>query len=335
MYCQKPLKVNSKPIDDIIYRYRTAHMLNAAVENGIFTRLTTPKGAPSLAEEIHHNPRTTEKLLNVLVANGLLIKSEEEYHDSIVAQTFLAEGGQNYIGNLVRITVGCSTLLDHLNDRLKKGPALQDEIDFDRVQLLGHAEGALCEELGPVMDVIKSMAEFSRSKRILDLGGGHGVYSIALAQSNPSSSVALFDRPNIIEFAKEFIAKYEMDDKIRFISGDFNADDIGTGYDIVFMSHVLYLSSDLNSVLRKIYNSLNDGGIVVLNHWMLDDCRTSPKVSVIFDLYLSLISRNYGCHTISEFVELLINAGFGDVRIFDIRTPYSPSMIVVGLKKKS
>jgi len=333
MDCQKPLKVGSKPIDDIIYRYRIAHMLNAAVEKGIFTRLTAPKKAHQLAEEIHYDPRTTEKLLNVLVANGLLIKSGEEYHDSIVGQTFLAEGEQNYIGDLVRITVGCNVLLAHLEDILKKGSTLQNEINFDRIQLLGHAQGALCEELDLVMNAIKSIPEFSRSKRILDLGGGHGVYSIALSQSNPSSSVVLFDQPGIIGFAKEFIARYEMDGKIRFISGDFNTEDIGTGYDMVFVSHVLYLSSNLSSLLRKIYNSLNDDGIVVLNHWMVDDCRTSPRVSVIFDLYISLINRDYGCHTVSEFNELLRDAGFKDVHVFDIRTPHSPSMIVVGSKK--
>jgi predicted O-methyltransferase YrrM len=333
MHCQEPLKFNSIPIDDVIYRYRTAHMLNVAVENGIFTKLTSPKKAQQLAEEIHHDPRATERLLNVLVASGLLIKSGEEYHNSVEAQTFLAEDGQNYIGDLVRITVGCNALLDHLKDILKKGSTLHGEIDFDRIQLLGHAQGALCEELDLVMNAIKSMPEFLNSKRILDLGGGHGVYSMALAQSNSASNVALFDQPNIIEFAKGFIAEYEMDDKIRFMSGDFNADDIGTGYDMVFVSHVFYLLSDLNCILRKIYNSLNDGGIVVLNHWMMDDCRTSPKVSVIFDLYLSLISRDYGCRTVSEFNKLLGDAGFGDVRVFDIRTAHSPSMIVVGLKK--
>lgn len=333
MDCQKTSKVNSKPIDDIIYRYRLAHMLNAAVEKGIFTRMTVPKKAHQLAEEIHYDPRTTEKLLNVLVASGLMIKSGEEYQNSLMGQTFLVEGEQNYIGNLVRITVGSNALLDHLNDILKNGSTLQSGIDFDRVQLLGHAEGALCEELDLVLNSIKGMPEFSHARRILDLGGGHGVYSMALAQSNPSASVALFDQPNVIEFAKEFIAKYEMDGKIRFLSGDFNTDDIGTGYDMVFVSHVLYLSSNLPSILRKIYNSLNSGGAVVLNHWMIDDCRTSPRVSVIFDLYISLISRDYGCHTVSEFNEILRDAGFEDVSVFDIRTPHSPSMIVVGLKK--
>lgn len=333
MDCQKPLKVNSKPIDDIIYRYRTAHILNAAVERDIFTKLTAPKKAHQLAEEIHYDPRTTEKLLNVLVAKSLLIKSGEEYHNSVEAQTFLADGGKYYIGNLVRITIGCNALLSHLDDILKKGSTLRGEIDFDRVQLLGHAEGALCEELDLVLNAIESMPEFSRAKRMLDLGGGHGVYSMALAQANATSDVAIFDQPHVIEFAKKFTAKYEMADKIRFLSGDFNNDDIGTGYDLVFASHVFYQKSNLGSVLRKIYDSLNDGGIVVLNHWMVDDCRASPRISVIFDLYISLISRDYGCHTVREFVKLLRDAGFGDVRIFDIRTPHSPSMIVVGIKK--
>jgi len=335
MDCNKILSVSSKPIDDFIYRYRTSHILNTAVEKGIFTRLTVPKKAHQLAHEIHSDPRTTEKLLNVLVAGGLLLKTGDNYQNTDEAQMFLDENAQNYIGNLVRITTGCNSFLARLDEILKNDGCLQRDFCFDRiqVQLLGLAEGALCGETDRVLNAIKSMPDFANSKKILDLGGGHGVYSMAFAQNNTASEVLMFDQSHVIEFAKEYTAKYGMADKIKFMSGDLNKDDMGTGYDLVFVSHVFYQRSNLNLVLGKIYASLNKGGIVVLNHWMVDDCRTSPRISVIFDLYISLINRDNGCHTVSEFAGLLRGAGFGNIRIFDIRTPQSPSMIVVGKKK--
>lgn len=329
---QKALKVNSKPIDDIVYRYRASHMLNTAVEKGIFTRLAIPKKAHQLADEIHSDSRTTEKFLNVLVASGLLIKSEDKYQITPEAKTFLDEGQLHYIGNLVRITVGSNVFLNHLGEILTNGGSLQGEFNFDRIQLLGHAEGALCCENDLVINSIKNMPEFATAKKMLDLGGGHGVYSMALAENNNGAEVVMFDQPHVIEFAREYTAKYGMADRIQFVSGDFNEDDIGTGYDLVFVSHVFYQRSNLNSILRMIYESLNKGGIVVLNHWMVDECRTSPRISVIFDLYISLISRDNGCYTVSEFTDLLRDTGFENIRIFDIRTQHSPSMIVVGKK---
>ena len=329
-------KISPELIDAMIQDYRTSHILLTGIEKRVFTRLSESKSAKELAEEMETDPRTTEKFLNVLVALGLLAKSDIKYANTVDAETFLVEGKSHYIGNLVRITVGSNLLLSHLDEVLKNGGSLQatsEEHTFGEVHLLGHAEWALCLELPIIFDTLKNVPEFVNSKRILDLGGAHGVYSMAFAQKNPMSEVTLFDQPHVIEFAKHFIAKYGMDDRIKLIAGDFNTDDIGNGYDLVFVSHVFYQKKGIESVLDKIYDSLHENGVVILNHWVVNENRTSPRISVLFDLYISIMSRDYHCYTVNEYLNLLKEAGFSKVRIFDIQIPPSPSMLIVGKKE--
>ncbi len=328
-------KISPELIDAMIQDYRTSHILLTAIEKGVFTRLSESKTAKELAEEMGTDPRTTEKFLNVLVTLGLLAKSDKKYANMVDAETFLVEGKSHYIGNLVRITVGSNLLLSYLDEVLKNGGSLQEhseEYVFDEVQILGHAEGALCYELPIIFDTFKDVTEFANAKRILDLGGAHGAYSMAFAQKNPMAEVTLFDLPHVIEIAKKFIDRYGMNNQIELVAGDFNNDDIGNGYDLVFVSHVFYQKKGIESVLDKIYGSLNENGAVVLNHWVVNETRTSPRVSVLFDLYISIMNRDHHCYTVNEYTNLLEEAGFSKLRIFDIQTPPSPSMFIVGKK---
>ena len=333
--------INEKPeispelIDETIQGYRISHILLTAIEKRVFTRLSESKSAKELAKEMGTAPRTTEKFLNVLVTLGLLAKSDKEYTNTVDAETFLVEGKPHYIGNLVRITVGSNLLLSHLDEVLKNGGSLQatsEEHTFGEVHLLGHAEWALCLELPIIFDTLKDIPEFVNAKKILDLGGAHGMYSMAFAQKNPMSAVTLFDQPHVIEFAKKFIDRSEMKDQIELVAGDFSSDDIGNGYDMVFVSHVFYQKKGIESVLDKIYDSLNKNGAVILNHWVVNENRASPRISVLFDLYTSIMNRGYHCYTVNEYTNLLEEAGFSKVRIFDIQTPPSPSMLIMGKK---
>jgi predicted O-methyltransferase YrrM len=331
-------KISPALIDTMIQDYRVSHILLTAIEKEVFNRLSEPKSAKELAEEMGADPRTTEKFLNVLVTLGLLARSDKEYTNTVDAETFLVEGKSHYIGNFVRITVGMNLLLSHLDEVLKNGGTLQEkegseDHTFDEVQILGHAEGALCHELPIIFDILKDVPEFVNAKRILDLGGAHGVYSMAFAQKNHVSEVTLFDLPHVVEIAKKFIDQHGMKDRIKLMSGDFNTDGIGNGYDLVFVSHVFYQKKGIESVLGKIYDSLDENGVVILNHWVVNETRTGPRISVLFDLYISIMNRAHHIYTVNEYTNLLKEAGFSKERIFDIQTPPSPSMLIIGKKE--
>lgn len=89
------------------------------------------------------------------------------------------------------------------------------------------------------VSAIASLSQFKNAKKLLDLGGGHGLYAIAFAQLNPNLDVSIFDLPHVAEITRDFIKRYRMKDRIKVIAGDFTKDDIGNGYDIIFASDYL------------------------------------------------------------------------------------------------
>ncbi|MHC1575576.1 MAG: methyltransferase, partial [Candidatus Methanogasteraceae archaeon] len=201
--------------------------------------------------------------------------------------------------------------------------------------ILAMAEGSMRGSLHQTVKEVSNLPEFKRARTLLDLGGGHGLYAIAFAEINPELDATVFDLPPVTEVTREFIGRYGMNERVSVIGGDFALDDIGHGYDIVFASDVFYRKPDaLSGVFEKIHGALNDGGSIVLKHWILNDDRTAPPTSVLFDLMLSLRGGDWHhIYTEVEYIELLEGAGFSDIRLLDVSSQVSPSVILVGNKE--
>ena len=71
---------------------------------------------------------------------------------------------------------------------------------------------------------------------MLDLGGGHGLYAIALARSEPGMQCVVFDLPQVGESCRISLAKYGVENQVSIRAGDFFRDDFGRGYDLILSS---------------------------------------------------------------------------------------------------
>ena len=57
------------------------------------------------------------------------------------------------------------------------------------------AANALTGRLQDVTKAVSSLPEFSAFRSMIDLGGGHGLYAMALARLNPELHAIVFDLP--------------------------------------------------------------------------------------------------------------------------------------------
>jgi hypothetical protein len=71
----------------------------------------------------------------------------------------------------------------------------------------------------------------------------------------------IFDLPPVVKVAKTFIKEYEMEDRMEVLGGAFNRDAICEGYDLVVACNSLQFSQVIDSVVKKIYDALNSGGV--------------------------------------------------------------------------
>lgn len=309
------------------------YVIDAALELDLFEKTKEPISAYELAKIIGTNPKLTEKICNILVAIGLLKKKENLYENSNIANMYLIKDSPYSQKNLLKLERSIvKNNWTKLIDALRNG-FIEVKKDYSlREFSLAMAESAIRGELQQIVKILSQIEDMKKAKKLLDLGGGHGLYSIALAKIFPNLHVYILDFPQVIELVtREFVEKYANYERIHLIPADFTKDDIGNNYDIVFASHCLYgKNNQLLDILKKIHKSLNINGILISNHWYLDSNQEGPIRALLWELNLACFHfKDFDLFTLKEFISYLSKAGFLVEDIIDISNIDSPSKLVI------
>ncbi len=199
---------------------------------------------------------------------------------------------------------------------------------IEEIQKFTHAMHGV--SIGPAMQLPR-VYDFSKHSRMIDIGGGSGVYAIQVVKANPQMMATVLDLEAVCQVAEEYIKSYGLEDKVKAKPFDFFKEDIPKGYDVAFLSLILHDYSEEKGIdlLKKIYNSLADDGVVVISEWLLNDEKTGPAASALMGL--NMIIETYGGknYSYAEIVDMLKQAGFKNA---EKRPLAGPAEIVIGYK---
>ncbi|WP_202320154.1 methyltransferase [Archaeoglobus neptunius] len=249
-----------KTINEWSDGFRKIQLLRAAIELGIFDMLSSPKTAEEVASKIGHE-KLVKLVLDCLANLGLVESKDGMYELSETFKPFLTSDSPysqlRFLGKQFSDLEQWTKLAEIIRD----GPVRVERSKFfSDLVIHSMAENALLGELQRTVRIVAEYEEFRRARRLLDLGGGHGLYSIAFTKLNARLTAVVFDLPEVVERAREYVRKYG-GERVKFIAGDFFVDDIGEGYDIVFSS---YNPSGKNVwMIDKIRDAMNSGGLYV------------------------------------------------------------------------
>jgi ubiquinone/menaquinone biosynthesis C-methylase UbiE len=283
--------------------YWSSRVLLTANNLRIFDHLEAKQTAGEIAARIGADARGTEILLNALVSLGLVKKTSGMFRNSAKAQRFLVEGSTYYQGDILRHgdTLWKNwSLLDEVVRTGKPARKAQDHESFIR----GMHNNALLRA-----ERVIGQLDLKGVKTALDLGGGPGTYSIELARKG--ISVTLFDQPATIPVSREIVNKSGLDG-ISFIAGDFFADDIGGGYDLILISQVLHSFSpeDNTLVLDKCRKALSKDGKIAIFEFLIDKTLTAPLHSALFSVNMLVNTGGGRAYSPREIMGWLSAAGF-------------------------
>jgi predicted O-methyltransferase YrrM len=284
-------------------------------ELGVFDRLAhEPLAAPDVAEALKVDPDATERLLNAGVAAKLLTFREGRYSNSPVTARVLVDRGPGYLGNWLRWMAHLSRAWTRLSDSVRSGSPVVDSARF-----LGGDEEF-------TRDFVLAMEDYARvrgaevvryldlrdARRLVDVGGASGAYAIMFASTWPELHVTVFDLPEVVAMARDRIAASGLDNRITTVAGDYHLDEVGEGYDVVFLSDVLHQEDPRGAedVLGKCYRALRPGGTIVVQGMFLNEDRVSPRWPVMHSLILLLVYGGGRAYSRGETVQLLERAGF-------------------------
>ncbi len=324
---------DSRDLRSLSMSLDTFSALSSALDVGIFQALIVPKSSSELAETLGLHAEITEKLCKALASRGYLCREGCSYALSDQARKFLTDSSPFYQGNLIKLMQRTrAQRWSGLARALKEGPiaAPSGHQVFDEFFALAMAEGAVGGSLQRTIRALKRMPQFHEARRCLDLGGSHGLYSLAFVRSNPDLEVVLFDLPKVIAgAAKKVVSDSE---RIVTMAGDFNSDDLGKDYDFVFASDVFYRDEkSLRPLLARIKECLKEGGLLISKHYHIDDLARDSSAA-LFDLMFSISGTGGVVYSSADFCRLLESAGFSIVQVDDISSPASPSKIITARK---
>jgi SAM-dependent methyltransferase len=283
------------------------------------------KTAGALAKAVSTDRRATGLLLNSLAAIGLVEKEGTRYRNSHVASKYLVRGQPGYQGDILDHNDVLWDNWSGLDAALKTGKPQRRSHDH-RSFILGMHNLAL-QKVGKVTGAL----DLKGVRRVLDLGGGPGTYSMAFAEKG--MDVTLFDYPDTLKISKRLIRELRLEKRIRLLPGDFTKDPWGGNYDLVFISQILhaYTPEECVEMLEKSYGSLSPAGRVVVQEFHLEESGTSPLQGAIFAINMLVNTPGGRTYTVKEMSAWMKKAGFRDIshRVLD------ETVLLFGTKKSA
>jgi hypothetical protein len=160
-----------------------------------------PRTVPEVCTALQIASRPAAALLNTCAAAGLLQTDGVSYALTPLAEDYLVPGGPAYRGAILDASIAYSALLTF--DSLKRAvltdtPQIHASKDLFQVHEEQSAEAmAFTHEMHAnslaAAQVWPEALDLSQHRRMLDVGGGSGVHSIAAAQRWPSLEAVIFD----------------------------------------------------------------------------------------------------------------------------------------------
>lgn len=300
--------MNWEEIDRTARGFMTARVLLTAIELDIFYTLgRTSRSAAILSKELHTDRRATGLLLNALAAMGYLTKDKNLYRNSEVTLRFLLPESPDFKGAGLRHLNNLWSSWSHLSNSVKTGrPSKHKRTKRNQRDFVS----AMQQHALGMADAIAQRLDLSQVNRLLDLGGGPGSFAVAFAKHWPRLEAVILDRPFALKAAEQLIAANDLQNRVRFRAGDFIVDDIGKGYDLVYISSVIHIYSTKNNLklLAKVRQALRPGGQVVIRDFFLDDTHTQPPRGALFSLNMLVNTeggRSYALNEVRRWLEAL------------------------------
>ena len=107
-------------------------------------------------------------------------------------------------------------------------------------------------------------AGIGNGSRVLDVACGTGVLIPDYLARNVSSVTAIDIAPEMIRIAEEKFCSFT--DRVRFICGDVETTDVGTGFDAIVVYNAFPHFPDPERLIRHLAGLLKKGGILTVAH---------------------------------------------------------------------
>ncbi len=275
--------------------------LIAGVRLGVFDALENgPASAEELASRLRCSPDGMRVLLSALHGCAYLTLDGDRYANAPLARRWLVRNAPRSVADYLDFMVDQWSWVGATEEAIRTGVPVdthregQDPAYWERY-MRGLAALARTE----AEDAAAAIPLTRPPRRMLDVGGGHGVFSEALCRRYPGLEAEILDLPEVVrtQTAGETVdgarardgdrdpvrsrahdrIRSRAEDRIRYRAGDLRTADWGAGFDLVLLFNLLHHFSEEESraALAKARAALTPGGTVAV--WEFRDRQKNAR----------------------------------------------------------
>ncbi len=298
-------------LKSLVYHRKLYDAVKLSVELRVYDELGRPVTLECLSGKLDVDTIFLGHLLDTLAAAGYVEKAEEGgvkyYKNSAEPDLYLNSKSPSFVGDDVFDDPGT---YEALRSYVDDGPDDTDigEDYWTPEMIKGIGAFAL---LGHVQAAVDSVGLSGRQK-MLDVGGGHGLYSIFFAKKYPGLKAWVLDLPAAASVARENVRLYGVAGSVSVIEGDFRDLRLIDTYDVIFISNVTASCDELCKLISNARALLAIDGLLVLRNYASDAGTDEWSSLTTLERYAR---RGRSGFTKSQLRSAMEAAGLSDIKL--------------------
>lgn len=295
------LNLIPRPIIDCQGGFMMARAIMVATRIGLFEALRDdPKSAEELAASCGSNPRMTRALANSLIAIGYLEPAGQEFALAPRLRKWLLAEEPTSVRDQILFEYDCWRIAEAYDATVVTGRGVDIHAAYAADEWERYQRGMRATAAGSATELARLIPAPRAPRNLLDIGGSHGLYSVALCRRHPGLAATILDLPQAIDAAAPLLAKEGMSDRVRHQAGDALTDDLGVNrYDIVIMAQLAHhFTAEQNEQLAaKVARALKPNGVfTVIDQIAIgtpaEARKPSRRVGALLDLFFAASSTS-------------------------------------------
>jgi 2-polyprenyl-3-methyl-5-hydroxy-6-metoxy-1,4-benzoquinol methylase len=292
------------PLMDTHIAFVGARAIMEGVDCGVFESLSEkPKPLEQIAEDCNLNAYALRSLLGALTSSGYLKYREGNFSLSRLSKKWLLKESKHSLYNQMLFMKILWTWMSDMKSFIKTGTGPRYHDEFNAEDTDTYQKGMLAVARVSATEVGKRTPVPLNATQMLDIGGSHGLFSVAICKQHPELHSIILDLPLAVEKASPLLLKENMGERIKYRAGDVLTAELGNEkYDLIFMANLVHHFSNQQNkeLVKKIAQAMKPGGMLVIQEFVRSQTpKASDQVGAILDLFFALSSAS-GTWTVNE-----------------------------------
>ncbi|AXA33910.1 methyltransferase [Francisella adeliensis] len=315
-------------IKEILLSYYNTQALYVASELKIADLLIKkPKDIYYLAKQVNVNQEKLYRVMRFLASMGIFNELPNKVFINNKESQYLLTANDYCLNDFIKLHAeyfykSASNLLEGIQD---KGIPFKLEFGDNVWQFLEKNNdinkvftNAMSQNSNIYVESLLNVYDFSKYKKIVDLGGGVGNLLVAILNKYKDTSGICLDLPMLEIRANNLINKENLAERCSYVTGNF-LDDIPTNADLYILKAILHGKDDqlCKDILLNCIQVLPERGKILVIDRVIISHDKSYKDGCINDINMLNVSAGYD-RTLNEFTSLFLDVNLKIQNLYQI-----------------